>query len=101
VAFEQAPHGVTVALEDHEGGKKEAVRATYARDRWGFLISAMGAFGYTAEDITPERAIDIIRLAAGVPKLDVTSLGIAPWVASARSSNSTAMGASSSWGRGT
>ena len=54
-----------------------------ARDRWGFLISAMGAFGYTAEDITPERAIDIIRLAAGVPNLDVKVLGIAPWTASA------------------
>ena len=53
------------------------------RDRWGFLISAMGAFGYTAGDITPERAIDIIRLAAGVPNLDVKVLGIAPWTASA------------------
>jgi putative polyketide hydroxylase len=54
-----------------------------ARDRWGFLISAMGAFGYTADDITPERATAIIRLAAGVPNLDVKILGIAPWTASA------------------
>jgi 2-polyprenyl-6-methoxyphenol hydroxylase-like FAD-dependent oxidoreductase len=54
-----------------------------ARDRWGFLISAMGAFGYTAEDITPERATEIIRLAAGVPNLDVKVLGVAPWIASA------------------
>jgi len=54
-----------------------------ARDRWGFLISAMGAFGYTADDITPERATGIIRLAAGVPDLDVKILGIAPWTASA------------------
>jgi 2-polyprenyl-6-methoxyphenol hydroxylase-like FAD-dependent oxidoreductase len=54
-----------------------------ARDRWGFLISAMAAFGYRADVITPKRAIDIIRLAAGVPNLDVKILGIAPWTASA------------------
>ena len=147
VAFEQEADGVTVALEDHGGGEKESVCATYviaadgaqsrirrklgtrmigranvydsvnilfnadltawtahrpaalyfienerirgsfltinARDRWGFLISAMGAFGYTAEDITPEHAVDIIRLAVGVPNLDVKILGIAPWTASA------------------
>jgi len=35
-----------------------------AQDRWGFLISAIGAFGYRADGITPERATDIIRLAA-------------------------------------
>src|SRR6516165_10771032 len=67
--------------------ENERIRGSFltinARDRWGFLISAMGAFGYTAEDITPERAIDIIRLAAGVPNLDVKVLGIAPWTASA------------------
>jgi 2-polyprenyl-6-methoxyphenol hydroxylase-like FAD-dependent oxidoreductase len=147
VAFEQESDGVAVALEDHGGGEKETVRATYViaadgaqsrirrklgtrmlgranvydsvnilfnadltawtahrpaglyfiendrirgsfltingRDRWGFLISAMGAFGYTAQDITPERATEIIRLAAGVPNLDVKVLGIAPWIASA------------------
>jgi putative polyketide hydroxylase len=54
-----------------------------AQDRWGFLISAIGAFGYRADGITPERATDIIRLAAGVPNLDVKILGIAPWTASA------------------
>jgi putative polyketide hydroxylase len=54
-----------------------------ARDRWAFLISAMGAFGYSAEDMTPERATDIIKQAAGVPDLDVKILGIAPWTASA------------------
>jgi putative polyketide hydroxylase len=67
--------------------ENERIRGSFltinARDRWGFLISAMGAFGYTAEYITPERAIDIIRLAAGVPNLDVKVLGIAPWTASA------------------
>jgi 2-polyprenyl-6-methoxyphenol hydroxylase-like FAD-dependent oxidoreductase len=54
-----------------------------ARDRWAFLISAMGAFGYSAEDMTPERATVIIKRAAGVPGLDVKILGIASWTASA------------------
>jgi putative polyketide hydroxylase len=53
------------------------------RDRWAFLISTMGAFGYLAEDMTPERATDIIKQAAGVPNLDVRIPGIAPWTASA------------------
>jgi len=54
-----------------------------ARDRWAFLPSAMGAFGYSAENMTPERATDIIKQAAGVPDLDVKILGIVPWTASA------------------
>ena len=54
-----------------------------ARDRWAFLISAMGAFGYTAENMTPERATDIIKQAVGLPDLDVKILGIASWTASA------------------
>jgi putative polyketide hydroxylase len=53
------------------------------RERWGFLISAMRAFGYTAEDITPVVAADLIRLAAGSADLDVEVVGIAPWTASA------------------
>jgi hypothetical protein len=43
----------------------------------------MGAFGYTANDMTAERATDAIRLAAGVPDLDIRIRGIAPWTASA------------------
>jgi len=67
--------------------ENEKVRGTFltinAKDRWGFLVSAMGAFGYTAQDFTTERTADIVRLAAGVPDLDVRILGIAPWTASA------------------
>jgi len=54
-----------------------------ARDRWAFLPSAMGAFGFSAENMTPERATDIVKQAAGVPDLDVKILGIVPWTASA------------------
>jgi len=53
------------------------------RERWGFLISAMKAFGYTAEDITPAVAADLIRVAAGIADLAVEVVGIAPWTASA------------------
>jgi putative polyketide hydroxylase len=53
------------------------------RERWGFLISAMKAFGYTAEDVTLALAADLIRLAVGSPDLDVEVVGIAPWTASA------------------
>jgi putative polyketide hydroxylase len=67
--------------------ENDKIRGTFltinARDRWGFLISAMGAFGITAQGLTPERATDFIRLAAGVPDLPVQILGVAPWTASA------------------
>jgi putative polyketide hydroxylase len=53
------------------------------RERWAFLISAMAAFGLTASDITPERAIELIRLAVGVPDLAIEISAIGPWTASA------------------
>lgn len=54
-----------------------------AHDRWGFLVNSLEAYGYTAADFTPERAAELVRLAAGVPDLAVKVLGIAPWTASA------------------
>ena len=63
------------------------IKATFltinARERWGFLVNSLSAYGYTASDFTPERALELIRLAAGVPDLAVKILGIAPWTASA------------------
>src|SRR4029078_1612334 len=52
-------------------------------DRWGFLVNSLAAYGHAAADFTPERSRDLIRLAAGVPDLDVEILGIAPWTAAA------------------
>lgn len=67
--------------------ENDRIRGTFltinARDRWGFLISAMGAFGITAADLNAERATEFIRWAAGVPDLPVKVLGVAPWTASA------------------
>jgi putative polyketide hydroxylase len=63
------------------------IKATFltinARDRWGFLVNSLSAYGYTASDFTPERSPELVRLAAGVPDLAVKILGIAPWTASA------------------
>lgn len=67
--------------------ENEKIRGTFltinATDRWGFLINALGPYGYTAQDFTPERSVELVRLAAGVPDLDVRILGIAPWTAAA------------------
>jgi putative polyketide hydroxylase len=52
-------------------------------DRWGFLVNNLSGYGYRAEDFTPERSAQLIRLAVGVPDLDVKVLGISPWTASA------------------
>jgi len=54
-----------------------------AADRWGFLVNSLSDYGYAPGDFTPERCIDFVRMAAGVPDLDVKILGIAPWTASA------------------
>src|SRR5262245_24657297 len=64
------------------------IKATFltinARDRWGFLVNSLSDYGYTASDFTPQRSLELVRLAAGVPDLPVKILGIAPWTASAQ-----------------
>ena len=63
------------------------IRATFLTingvDRWGFLVNNLSGYGYHMQDFTPERSTDLIRLAVGVPDLDVKILGIVPWTASA------------------
>src|SRR5215813_1431280 len=63
------------------------IKATFltinARDRWGFLVNSLSDYGYTASSFTPQRSLELVRLAAGVPDLAVKILGIAPWTASA------------------
>ena len=52
-----------------------AIRATFLTinpaDRWGFLVNNLSTFGYKAEDFTPERSVELVRLAVGVPDLAV------------------------------
>src|SRR6185295_17927839 len=53
-------------------------------DRWGLLVNNLSAYGYRPDEFTRERCAELIRLAAGVPDLDVRVLGISPWTASAQ-----------------
>ena len=68
--------------------ENEALRATFltinAHDRWGFLVNSLRAQGYRPEDFTPERSVELVRKAVGMPDLPVKVLGVAPWVASAQ-----------------
>jgi putative polyketide hydroxylase len=63
------------------------IKATFltidAANRWGFLVNSLSAYGYRASDFTPERAVELVRMAVGVSDLDVEVLGIVPWTASA------------------
>jgi 2-polyprenyl-6-methoxyphenol hydroxylase-like FAD-dependent oxidoreductase len=52
-------------------------------DRWGFLVNSFRAYGLTEADFTPERTVELVRMAAGVADLTVEILGIAPWTAAA------------------
>ena len=66
----------------------DRIKATFLTingiDRWGFLVNSLAEYGFAPSDFTPERTVELVRLAAGVPDLPVTILGIAPWTASAR-----------------
>src|SRR5262245_7821267 len=65
-----------------------SLRATFLTingvDRWGFLVNNLAAYGYDIEEFTQERCAELIRLAVGVPDLDVKVLGVVPWLASAQ-----------------
>ena len=52
-------------------------------DRWGFLVHSLAHYGFTADNLTPERAAALVRQAAGVPELNVEVLGIGFWQCSA------------------
>ncbi len=62
-------------------------RATFltvnGSDRWGFLVHSLSAYGFTKENLTPERCIDLVRRAVGVSDLPVEVLGITFWNCSA------------------
>ena len=64
-----------------------SIKATFltinAVDRWGFLVNSLSSYGYKPSDFTHERSAELVRMAAGVPNLDVRILAVAPWTASA------------------
>jgi len=53
-------------------------------DRWLFNIEYSPTRGQSAADYTPERCIDLIRKAVGVPDLPVELISALPWEADAR-----------------
>ncbi|MES2197472.1 MAG: FAD-dependent monooxygenase [Pseudomonadota bacterium] len=63
------------------------LRATFltvnGADRWGFLVHSLSAYGFTKENLTPERCIGLVRQAVGVADLPVEVLGINFWNCSA------------------
>jgi len=68
------------------------LRATFltvnGADRWGFLVHSLSAYGFTKENLTPERCIELVRQAVGVADLPVEVLGINFWNCSAMVSDS-------------
>ncbi len=63
------------------------LRATFltvnGADRWGFLVHSLSAYGFTKENLTPERCVELVRRAVGVADLPVEVLGINFWNCSA------------------
>lgn len=63
------------------------LRATFltvnGADRWGFLIHSLSAYGFTKENLTPERCTELVRRAVGIADLPVEVLGINFWNCSA------------------
>ncbi|KWV59296.1 hypothetical protein AS156_32030 [Bradyrhizobium macuxiense] len=62
-------------------------RATFltvnGTDRWGFLVHSLSAYGFTRENLSPERCTALVRQAVGAPDLPVELLGISFWNCSA------------------
>ncbi len=53
-------------------------------DRWLFNAEYDPANGTTPENFTPERCIDLVRTAIGLPEIDVEIISVLPWEAAAR-----------------
>jgi putative polyketide hydroxylase len=54
------------------------------RDRWVFHLSYDPASGEKAEDFPPARCLELLRLALGMPELEIEILSILPWECAAR-----------------
>lgn len=56
-------------------------------DRWGFLVHSLSVYGFTEDNMPPERCIALVRKAIGVPDIPIEVLGISFWKCSAMVSN--------------
>ena len=52
-------------------------------DRWGFLVHSLSVYGFSKDNLPPERCIELVRKAVGVPDLPVELLGVSFWKCSA------------------
>ncbi|WP_370942177.1 FAD-dependent oxidoreductase [Amycolatopsis sp. cg5] len=52
-------------------------------DRWVFYISCPPGSGRTPADFPPQRCLEVVREAIGLPDLDVELLAVMPWQAAA------------------
>lgn len=57
-------------------------------DRWGFLIHSLSIYGFTQENMTRERCIELVQKAIGVADVPVNILGVSFWKCSAMVSDS-------------
>ncbi len=53
-------------------------------DRWIFMMLYVPESGRAVEDFTPERCIEFVRNAAGLPRLAIEIISIVPWEAAIR-----------------
>jgi putative polyketide hydroxylase len=63
------------------------LRATFltinGADRWGFLVHSLSLYGFTKDNLPPERCVELVRRAVGAPDLPVEVLGVSFWTCSA------------------
>lgn len=62
------------------------------RDLWIFNASFAPERGESVEDFTPERCIDLVRKATGLPALEVEILSVLPWEMAARAAQRLTVG---------
>ncbi|KAF2121053.1 FAD-binding monooxygenase-like protein [Lophiotrema nucula] len=53
-------------------------------DRWVFHLSYDPTKGETPEDFPPERCIELLKIALGIPEIDINIISVLPWEPSVR-----------------
>lgn len=61
-------------------------------DRWTFHVAYQPEKGESAEQFTPERCIELVRLASGMPDLEIEIESVLPWEPSVRIADRTKEG---------
>ncbi|WP_433226650.1 FAD-dependent monooxygenase [Microtetraspora malaysiensis] len=72
-----------VVCEIRRPGAEGLLLAINNTDRWVFYISCPPDSGSTPADFPPERCLQVVRRAIGLPDLDIELLAVMPWQAAA------------------